>query len=154
MPRTISLPEWASFRLDAEGEPRKNGASLIIDVDANAMYPAMLDAYRELYADAPPAEFLDEDGELKPEWAEALEDLNSDAPSAYWLEVAYQSMKLELQLAARTPALNLVVKGDKSLWAQAGRDTGPRKTAQAAGGPTGGREAREHFKRLNGFLPA
>jgi hypothetical protein len=135
-------------------EPRKHGESLIVKVHAPAMYEAFFDEYRAHYAFNIPGEFKKADGELKAEWRDALEDLNSAEPSAYWCEVAYQSMKLELQLSCRTFALNISVGGDaEKVYAQKGR-TGGRGVEKAAGGFRGGKEAREHFKRLRGFLPA
>lgn len=159
-PTTTNLPGWASFRTDEAGGPRMHGASLVVDVDADAMYPAILDAYREAYPldggpSKIPPEWRTRDGELKAEWRAALEDLHSETPGAYWLECAHQAMKLDLQLATRSFALNIVVRSaDKARWAQKGRDAGPKKAAHAAGGPKGGRDAREHFKRVFGFLPA
>lgn len=158
-PTTINLPAWASFRLDEGGEPKKHGASLVIDVDADAMYPAMLDAFRAAYPldggpSKVPPEWRTKDGELRAEWKVALEDLHSEGPGAYWLECCHQAMKLELQLSVRSFALNIVVRSaEKARWAQKAHKHG-REVRKAAGGPTGGREAREHFRRVYGFLPA
>ncbi len=145
-----ALPEWATLRVFDEehenaGEPDMNGEAFVIVVDAGAMYEAIQAEYREFYQDG--------HGELTgPEWVECLKELKAKTPTAYWLEVFYQTGKLDLQAAARTFALNIHMKGaDKSLWGQKGKAPG-RGIHMAAGGASGGREARVHAKRLRGFI--
>lgn len=142
------LPSWATDQGEsAKGVP-------IIGVDADAMYPAVLSEYAEFYADEGnrPAEWNKADGELRAEWSECLDELDPSNPSAYWLEVAYQSMKLDLQLAMRRFGFEIRVHDPDRAWSQADAPDG-RGPEMAAGGSSGGREAREHFKRLRGMLP-
>lgn len=156
MTQVLNLPEWASFRRDDEGQPRLNGRSLIIDVQAPVMYEALFDELRALYEERLPEEWLKADGELKKEWADALEDLRSETPSAYWCEVAYQMHKLDLQVSCRTVALNIHVHDPDKAYRQASRPQA-RDVSNAAGGHPAskrGKEARGHYKRLRGFLPA
>lgn len=143
----INLPEWATLK--SEGPPH------VIDVDAHAAYEALLGEYADLYGDTDklPPEMRTKDGAIKKEWADALDDLASETPSAYWCEVAYQSIKLDLQMACRTFALSIHIHDPGKRYRQADRAEG-RGTDKAAGGFSGGREAREHYRRLRGFLPA
>lgn len=142
----LNLPDWATLK-------GRNGESYVIDVDAPAAYEALLSEYREHYEDNVPAEWLTKEESVRKEWADALDDLASDEPSAYWLEVAYQSIKLDLQIACRTFALNISIHDPEKAYRQEGRRDG-RDVKRAAGGLQGGKEAREHYKRLRGFLPA
>lgn len=141
------LPEWATH----EGENRHGMP--IIAVDTHAAYPALLQAYRELYAERTPPEWQKADGELRKEWQDALDELDQDDDevSAYWLEVVYQTAKLDVILATGFNA-ELRMRDEGKRFRQAARDPG-RNPARAAGGVNGGREAREHFKRLRGFFP-
>lgn len=140
MPKTTpQLPRWATAR-------EHEGARHYIDVDAHVAYEDLLDEYRELYADGHPAL-------TGKDWEAALADLRSEEPSAYWLEVCYQSVKLDLQIACRSFALNISIHDRGKKYRQSRRKDG-RNVKLAAGGAKGGREAREHYKRLRGFLPA
>lgn len=142
----LSLPPWASYDGEnAHGMP-------IISIEAHEAYPALLDEYRSHYAENVPAEWLKADGELRKEWAECLASLNSEGPSAYWLEVVYQSIKLDIVRAAGFGVENRFHDSGKK-YRQADRDPG-RGPEMAAGGVSGGTEAREHYKRMRGFLPA
>lgn len=155
MSTVITLPAWASFRMPAKGKktPIKNGESLLIDVNGPEMYEALFDELRERYKERVPDAWLEE-GKLKKEWKDALEDdLFTDTPSAYWCEVAYQMMKLELQSACRTFALNITVHDLTKGHRQVDRPQ-KRSVARAASGVRGGREARQHFKNLRGFFPS
>lgn len=160
-PTTIALPAWASLRPDTP-----EGKLPIVDVDADAMYRAMLSEYAALYTAkglaywtaqvrGKPADSTD--GEQA--FVAGLEGCNADAPTAYWLEVVYQSMKLDLQLAMKTPAFEIRVHDKGKVWAQKskapgrGHGTVGGAVSKAAGGMSGGREAREHYKRLRGFFP-
>jgi len=91
----------------------------LIDVDADAAYEAFL-------------------SEMEPE-----------KPDQYWLEVAYQCIKMELQLAMRTFAMEIRIHDLGKKWAQKNYPEG--RGARAA---TFGREARGHFKRIRGVLPS
>ncbi len=140
----VTLPAWATFKAGKHRIP-------VIDVDADAMYTAWLAEIGEHYATHVPPEWKDEKGVLLPEWFNCLKEL--DPPSAYWLEVAYQCMKLDLQIAMRTFHFEIHVHDAKKNWAQ--KDAKPgRGTDKAAGGLQGGKEAREHFKRIRGVFPA
>lgn len=69
----------------------------------------------------------------------------------YWLEVAYQCMKMELQRILGFFAFEIRVRahrGRKDRWAL--NNHPPGKGANLA---TLGREAREHYKRLRGVVP-
>ena len=61
-------------------------------------------------------------------------------------------MKLELARLLGTWNMEIRVHDAGKVYRQADRDAG-RGPEQAAGGFSGGREAREHYKRLRGFLP-
>lgn len=145
---TNTLPEWATETGTASsGSPR-------IAIDATAAYPALLDEYRALYAEDRniPSEWRKADGDLKAEYAEMLDDLRSDEPSAYWLEVCYQAMKLDVRVAMRRRDLQLHIRDPERVYRQKARKRG-RGPERAAGGLQGGKEAREHYRRLRGFLP-
>lgn len=78
-----------------------------------------------------------------------LKELGVTEPDQYWLEVAYQCIKLELQAAMRTFTFEIRIHDPAKRWAQRkfpiGR--GPVRAAQ-------GKEAKRHFQRLRGGLPA
>ncbi len=142
----VALPPWATLH---EGDsPRP-----IVDVDAHAMYKAWLAELRTYYHDHTPNEFLDGEGRIKPEWIECLIDLDADPTTCYWLEVCYQCHKMELQIAMKTFAFEIHVHDYGKKYAQRDHASG-RGAQRAAGGMQGGREAREHFKRLRGFIPS
>lgn len=152
-----TLPAWARYRTYADDDPRGDegdvmvlGSAVQVEIDADAMYPALLEEYRAFYVDG--------HGDLKgSEWEEALEELRSGEPSAYWLEVVYQTGKMDVQRVAGF-ALGLHVKHStatgKDRWRQASAPEGRDVRKAASGGPKGGREARQHYKRLRGFLVA
>jgi hypothetical protein len=95
-----------------------HGELPVIDVDADAAYTA---------------------------W---LKELGVAKPTRYWLEVAYQCIKLDLQIAMRGFTFEIHIHDDGKKWAQ--RQFPKGRGALAA---TQGYEAREHFRRLRGFLP-
>ena len=81
----------------------------------------------------------------------------------YWIEVAYQCMKMELQRIMGRFNFEIRVRahgGRKGRWALANNpdpylkidedgkiiDSGPLRATE-------GRQAREHYKRLRGFIP-
>lgn len=144
------LPPWATH----EGENRHGMP--IIAVDTHAAYPAIIEDYRALYDARTPPEWNTKEGDLRKEWQDALEELFAevDQVSAYWLEVVYQTAKLDVIVASGQGfAVEIRMKdpGQKFKQADRARGRGPNR---AAGGVNGGREAREHYKRLRGFLPA
>ena len=70
----------------------------------------------------------------------------------YWIEVAYQCVKMELQrlLGRFNFEIRIVAHGGrKERWALKNHPNG--RGVKAA---TQGREAREHYRRLRGFIPA
>lgn len=165
------LPSWAVLD-DAPGaRPR-------VLVDAEKMYPAILSELFAFYNGGIAA--LEAASKLKAGekntkppssiwWTTdvakakaALVGLGPDPKkvTAYWLEVAYQAMKMDLQIAMRTFGFDILVSGGKNVWAQrvhsAGRGEKEHEAAvtHAAGGVTGGQEARGHFQALRGALPA
>ncbi len=154
------LPPWAT---SSHSSSRKTP---IINVDAREMYDAWLGELREYYATSSvPSEWLDpEIGVIKPEWSACLDDLfDASLPTSYWLESAYQCGKMELQAAMRTFAFQINIQDFGKVynqeWAdlqyEKAHDRKPSRTwLEAAGGGAGGREARDHFKRLRGFVPS
>lgn len=96
-----------------------------------------------------------------PEWLELVGVMRADGaylkdPDQYWLEVAYQCAKMDLQLAItstehdpRTSGKSAEFRFTKSAtWAQ--QKFPPGRGIVAA---TQGREAREHYRRVRGRLP-
>lgn len=155
----IVLPEWASFRVDDKGEALRNVSALKVDVNAPEMYETLFAELRACYASGH-ADFNDAEGNLTPEWKDALADLGSDAPSAYWCEVAYQMGKVDLQVACSKRAdnvsafaLNIFMRDPTKAHAQNNRPQKRDSALAAGGGMGGGREARAHYKRLRGFFP-
>lgn len=140
-----NLPAWATLRSKESERP------IIVDVDAGACYPAILDEYRARYAGGSHPGFITD----AKEWAKLVEDLNREVPSAYWLEVAYQAMKLDIVFACRTHAINIHVHDadKKHAQAKAKTDLHDRTATHAAGGPKGGKDARLHYQALRGFVP-
>lgn len=157
MAKTVTLPDWAKHRETPEGRIPA------VDVDADGMYEAWLAELKAHYAEHTPDEWKDADGKITKEWAGCLAEL--EAPTAYWLEVAYQCGKMELQIAMQTFAFEIRIHSTRVREPTAEAPDPPKKWAQkhakpgrgahkAAGGLSGGREAREHFKRLRGFIPS
>lgn len=80
-----------------------------------------------------------------------LDELGAEKVDQYWMEVAYQCMKMDLQLALGRFGFVIHVRSDegrKQSWNYSMRPVG--KGAALA---TGGKEARQHFLRLRGKLP-
>lgn len=69
-------------------------------------------------------------------------------PTQYWLEVAYQCAKMDLQVAMRTPGFEIRILDTDKNFALAKWPEGRGLVAA-----TWGKEAREHFRRLRGFVP-
>lgn len=81
-----------------------------------------------------------------------LKEFGINTPDQYWLEVCYQCMKLDIQVAFKGQGVRIIVRPkdaeSKMKWRL---DTHPvGKGIHAA---TKGREAREHYKRIRGFIP-
>lgn len=77
-----------------------------------------------------------------------LKELGVTEPDQYWLEVAYQCIKLELQVCMRGFTFEIRIHDAGKRWAQAKFPKG--RGAIAA---TYGYEAKGHFARLRGGLP-
>ena len=71
-----------------------------------------------------------------------------DEPTQYHLEVAYQAMKMDMQREFGFSIEIRIVDSSKK-WAQSNYKRG--KGAKAA---TEGREAREHYRKLRGYIPS
>lgn len=79
-----------------------------------------------------------------------LEELGfTGTPTQYDLEVAYQCIKMEMQRCLGKFSFELSIRDPDKNWAQKKHKKG--KGADAA---TKGREARAHYKRIRGFVPA
>jgi len=120
-----ALPPWATY-VPAD-KAAGSGGRPVVNVDADAMYP---------------------------DWLSRLQGVPeaSVVKDRYWLECAYQCMKMELQISMKTFHFEIRVVDYMHTWAQKAYPEG-KGAAQAAGGPKGGRDARAHFKRLFGFVP-
>ncbi len=152
--RGIVLPAWAALAAH-----QVDGAVPRIDVDAAAMYAAWL---AELAANPPdpaqfPARIVAIRNAARPDEASTVSipamtpaDAACDParPTQYWLEVAFQCMKMDLQLALRSFTFEIRVHDADKEFQQAKFPAG-RGIAAA----TWGKEAREHFRRLRGVVP-
>lgn len=88
--------------------------------------------------------------------AEWLQLLKVKTPDQYWLEVAYQCAKMDVQTAiegsefdprtCKKPHYILFSRSSKYALAQ-------HPTGKGAAAATQGREARDHYKRVRGRLP-
>jgi len=138
LPKNAVLPEWAKLKDAVIQIP-------VIDVDTDAAYIAFLTEYATLPAVSLPP--VDEGGRPK---SGAPVEVSCDAsdPDQYWLEVCYQSIKLELQLALRMFTFEARLHDRGKKWAQSKYPLGRGPLAA-----TEGKEARQHFKRLRGMLP-
>lgn len=128
----LNLPSW--LRRDELKLPpwakvakvQRDSAAIIVEVDCDAAYPA---------------------------W---LAELGNPTVDQYWLEVAYQCIKLDVQAALvgtkydpRTAGKHAVFKFSRAeAWEQAKHPAG--KGAEAA---SRGKEARGHYTRIRGSLP-
>lgn len=157
------LPVWAvaDVAMRAVRGPNADSPWLVIDCDSDQMYPAWLGELRRHYAETMPPRAWFEPGtmDLKPEWGACLNELAQTPVTAYWLEVAYQCAKMDLQVAVHRLQFEIRMHGGREKYAQRTAPQG-RPTAYAAGAYTGageqqlrGKEAREHYKRLRGFAP-
>lgn len=162
-----NLPAWARL---ADDQPE--GYTPRVLVDADAMYRAWLD---ELAANPPAAS---SEAERKagavafPAFPAQQIQIRNAAPGAkqgtasvaamtaaeaacdpakptqYWLEVAYQCAKMDLQVAMRTPGFEIRILDAEKTFALAKWPEGRGIVAA-----TWGKEAREHFRRCRGFVP-
>ncbi len=151
LPVRLVRPPVTSADLPDYAELASGGRIPVVNVDSSGMYAAWLlelQAYYS-YEENIPSEWIVQ-GQVKPEWAECLLEL--DQPTAYWLEVAYQCMKLELQIAMRTFKFEIHIHDASKRWNQKNFEQG-RGVHMAAGGVRGSHEAREHFMRLRGAMP-
>lgn len=119
-----ALPAWASQHATQEN---------IIIADPDLFYPAIL---AEIAADEHPKN----------------PPLNLKKPNRYWLEVAYQFMKMDLQFAVGTFGFTIsVASGDgrKGRWNYKHHPGTDADVVRA----TNGLEARAHYERIRGFIP-
>jgi hypothetical protein len=81
-----------------------------------------------------------------------LKEFNIDTPDQYWIEVCYQCIKLDLQVAFKGTGVLIVIRGKdaeaKMRWRLENHPEG--KGVHRA---TYGKEARDHYKRIRGFIP-
>lgn len=86
-------------------------------------------------------------------YPEMFAALGVDKPTKYWIEVAYQMMKMDLQVAMKKFSFIICVRGDdgrKDRWALSAHPGSSDDVTRA----TKGKEAREHYKKLRGFIPS
>lgn len=127
------LPEWL--------EKESDGVYII---NADILYPQLL---AELESAAKKITVANT------AWLSELKSIDKKNITQYWIEVIYQMSKLELR---RIMLLNgesawpdmIKIKGDKSKWALTNYPTG-RGIEKA----TFGKEAREIYRHLKGFIP-
>lgn len=132
MQTRFPLPSWA------RAHPERDDT---IIADPDLFYPALLGELAAMIA----AE--------SPDYAKAYPRLNPAKPNKYWIEVAYQSMKMDLQTALGRFGFTILVQSDaarKRAWSLASYPGTNADVIRA----TNGREAREHYRRLRGGIPA
>jgi hypothetical protein len=160
MQRTdVKLPPWASI---AENSREKFINDIVIDGPAAyAEWLATLMSETPKHRAAWDAALPKERTKEPPEVLRSASDVDQ-----YWLEVAYQCIKLDIDMALAGTALDPAGTGKHghrkitraAQYAQADyadnhavvRDGKPMSGAERA---TQGREAREHYKRIRGNLP-
>lgn len=140
------LPTWASVHAAQ--------ANTII-ADPDLFYPALL---KEIADSGVP---------------ENYPPLDVERPGRYWVEVAYQFAKLDLQLAVGRFGFNILIQGSdgrKQRWGLKGfksickklkaedlqarhRHLSPSKIDPDEYRATYGCEARDHYERVRGFIP-
>lgn len=134
------------------------------DVETPSAPPVDAEALKRLAAVLPAWAAVDgegvvhiDDDQAYPAWLALLEVTELDQ---YWHEVAYQCSKLDVQLAARgarfLPASGTLVIKRRSVIRDDGRSAWDIKRFPVGRGweaAAKGREAREHFRRIRGFLP-
>lgn len=150
-----TLPAWASL---ADHQPE--GFTPRINVDAGLMYAAWLKEFATLKLDpsAYPARVVEvrntalKGGRYPTVDIPAMtadDACDPDRPTQYWLECAYQCMKLELQVAMRSFGFEIRVQDPGKVLAYAKFPEGRGIVAA-----TWGKEARDHYRVLRGFIPA
>ena len=118
------LPKWAKKGLAAPGRLP------IVIVDASQAYPAILAELAELVP------------------MEGIAECDPEHPDQYWLECAYQCIKMDLQ-AALGFGIEIRIHYDADrTYGQKGKKPG-RGAVMAAQG----KEARDHYIRLRGHVP-
>lgn len=157
-PEGVSDEQWEAY-LDLA--PR---SAVPIDVDGPAAYADVIEQYRGLWPIGVhrPSWFeaRDENGErtanaspadADAQWDAAIERLHGDL-SAYWLEIAFRTISLDLQVALYPESGAPIVRDPAKQYAQSAYEPG-RTAFAAAGGPNGGKDARHAYKALRGFFP-
>lgn len=140
------FPDW----MKDEGEE-------VYSIDADKAYPAILAELKASIEGVPGPE----KGVTELPYIEELRALDINALSQYWVEVAYQMAKLDLRRI-------LMLEG-KNAWPRMIRirtgytevDGQPVSNWHMSRFPAGrgieaatqGKEAREHYRRLRGFIP-
>lgn len=138
MAKSLTLPNWAT-KADSVLVDKKK-VSIVINADCSVAYPEWLALLAsDEYA-----------SKTTPKLA------NASSPDKYWVEVAYQCIKLDLQAAIAGTEFDPTVTGIPAEFhlsncpefALANFPDG-KGTAAA----TQGKEARAHYKRIRGSLP-
>lgn len=125
------LPSWAKAHPERENT---------IIADPDLFYPAILGEYADMIA-AEPADY-----------AKAYPPLTPKKPNKYWIEVAYQTMKLDLQIAVGRFGFTILVDsrgGRKQKWSlrnMPGQDADVTRATKSL-------EARNHYRHLRGGIP-
>lgn len=79
--------------------------------------------------------------------------LGVEKPTKYWIEVAYQMVKMDLQVAMGKFGFTIHIRGDdgrKDRWALE-RHPGSAQDVHRA---TQGKDARQYYRKIRGFVPA
>lgn len=153
----VTLPTWA------KDTGRKHGAYPIVEAYAAEAYPeiwkkitetieADIDALKKRIAavEASSASADDKKRELE-RFRRSISELEAERfpgkPDDYWIEVAYQCMKMTLQVAMGTFQFEIHVKDPaKKYKIKDLNGEGVRRASKGLG-------ARKHFKRMRGFVP-
>ena len=135
----IQLPSWA------ERHPAQANTIL---VDPDKFYPEILGELRQA-ALSMSASRLDELGAFPTDVA----ILQGNNISKYWIEVAFQCMKLELQTALRRYNFSIHLRGDDGRSQRWGLRYHPGTDADVARADRA-QQARAWFRVIRGFLPA
>ncbi len=125
------LNDQEKARLPAWAEPHPSDTNAVL-VDPDKAYPSLLS---ELGA--------------------------SEKIDRYWLEIAYQCVKMDLQTALRRYDFTIHIRSDdgrKDRWGFHAHKGTRGHAGKAVDDPlviraTKGKEAREHYRRIRGFVP-
>lgn len=117
-------------------------------INADVAYPALLTELKDSIKDLP-----DDLDKFEMPFINELRNIDLDNLTQYWIEVVYQMAKLELRRILLINGKNqwpdmIRISGNKEKWAL--KNFPPGRGAETA---TKGREARDHYKRLKGFIP-